>query len=55
MADKGKKQADDSAQQKSFSADDSVLDNVRDIPRMNPEDLEGQDNPAVKVFNSFRE
>ncbi|MED6149252.1 hypothetical protein PIB30_060648 [Stylosanthes scabra] len=50
-----KKQADDYDQEKSFSADDSVLDNVRDIPRKNPEDLNGQDNPAMKVFNSFRE
>ncbi|MED6220084.1 hypothetical protein PIB30_041551 [Stylosanthes scabra] len=48
MADKGKKQDEDHGLKMSTSTADSELVNVRDIPRMNPEDLDGEDNPSVK-------
>ncbi|MED6160027.1 hypothetical protein PIB30_047644 [Stylosanthes scabra] len=77
MTDKGKKQVEDSSQNKltpcwrtSGSCESVFVKHrfagenqpkikgcclCRDIPKMNPEDLEGQDNPTVKVFNTFRE
>ncbi|MED6128308.1 hypothetical protein PIB30_096467 [Stylosanthes scabra] len=55
MADKGKKQAEESAMKNATSAEDSIVDSVRDIPKMNPEDIAGQENPTVAMFNTFRE
>ncbi|MED6114167.1 hypothetical protein PIB30_077650, partial [Stylosanthes scabra] len=50
-----KKQAGDSGNKNTTSAEASGLDDVRDIPKMNLEDLAGHDNPMVAVFNTFRE
>ncbi|MED6121881.1 hypothetical protein PIB30_034305 [Stylosanthes scabra] len=68
MADKGKKQDEEGASKMATSVAELDLVNVsprglklrmlcvcRDIPRLNPEDLHGDGNASVKVYNSFRE